>query len=334
VILSTLHGLKSFQRNYDWQSNFHVYSSGVKVNPTNGVLLTNLGIEYADRQNFSYAEVLYRRAIEVCPDHSKGYGNLGGLLEALGEDEEAESSLMKAISFGTSDDTLSKLLETYEFLVKTVLMKNESKLPKALAVLDDALQTYPTVVTLRTLRANVLTRMDRVSEAFEELKIASNARTVVPTVHFNYGLAYSHQGDVKRAEESFRNAIRLRRGYYEAIMELGRLYYWNGGTAKADAENMLREAFNELPKSFLAPFYLGEVFLDQKQYAQAKRLLHKANTRSNWTYRHVLYALGRLHMEVKDYRAAVDVFERIVKLDAHYKDVRTLLKKAKKQTAN
>ena len=91
VILSTLHGLKSFQRNYDWQSNFHVYSSGVKVNPTNGVLLTNLGIEYADRQNFSYAEVLYRRAIEVCPDHSKGYGNLGGLLEALGEDEEAES---------------------------------------------------------------------------------------------------------------------------------------------------------------------------------------------------------------------------------------------------
>ena len=96
----------------------------------------------------------------------------------------------------------------------------------------------------------------------------------------------------------------------------------------------LREAFNELPKSFLAPFYLGEVFLDQRQYSQAKRLLHKANTRSNWTYRHVLYALGRLHMEVKDYRAAVDVFEKIVKLDAHYKDVRTLLKKAKKQTAN
>ena len=145
---------------------------------------------------------------------------------------------MKAISFGTTDDTLGKLLETYEFLIKVVLMKNESKLPQALTVLNDALQEYPNVVTLHTLRANVLTTMDRVAEAFEELKIASYARTILPSVHFNYGLAYAHQGDVKRAEESFRNAIRLNRGYYEAIMELGRLYYWNGGIPKADAENM------------------------------------------------------------------------------------------------
>ena len=90
IILASLHGMRTFQRNYDWRSNFHVYSSGIKVNPTNGVLLTNLGIEYANRKNFSYAETLYRRAVEVAPDHSKGYGNLGGLLEALGKDEEAE----------------------------------------------------------------------------------------------------------------------------------------------------------------------------------------------------------------------------------------------------
>ena len=90
LVLACLHGVKTFQRNYDWQSNFHVYSSGIKVNPTNGVLLTNLGIEYSDQRNFTYAEALYRRAVEVAPDHSKGYGNLGGLLEALGQDEEAE----------------------------------------------------------------------------------------------------------------------------------------------------------------------------------------------------------------------------------------------------
>ena len=91
LVLASLHGLKTFQRNYDWRSNFHVYSSGMKANPTNGVFFTNLGIEYASQKNFTYAETLYRRAIEVAPGHSKGYGNLGGLLEALGQDEEAES---------------------------------------------------------------------------------------------------------------------------------------------------------------------------------------------------------------------------------------------------
>ena len=90
AVLVTLHGLRTFQRNYDWRSNFDIYSSGVKVNPGNGVMLTNLGIEFAGQKNFSNAERLYRRAIQVAPDHSKGYGNLGGLLEALGRDEEAE----------------------------------------------------------------------------------------------------------------------------------------------------------------------------------------------------------------------------------------------------
>ena len=97
LILATFHGLKTFQRNFDWQTNFHVYSSGMKVNPTNGVLLTNLGIEYAGMKNFTYAETLYRKAIEVSPDHSKGYGNLGGLLEALGQDEEAEEVITQQI---------------------------------------------------------------------------------------------------------------------------------------------------------------------------------------------------------------------------------------------
>lgn len=146
--------------------------------------------------------------------------------------------LMKAISFGTEDDTLGKLLETYDFLVKVVLMKNERKLPRALSVLDSALTTYPNVVILRALRANVLTRMDRLSEALEELAIASRATSVLPLVHFNYGLVYAQQGNVKKATDSFHHAIRGKPEYFEAIMELGRLKYWSGSGNKAEAENL------------------------------------------------------------------------------------------------
>ena len=89
--------------------------------------------------------------------------------------------------------------------------------------------------------------------------------------------------------------------------------------------------FNSSPKSFLAPFYLGEVFLDKKDYKQAKKLLTKANTRSKGTYRHILYKLGQLHLEEKDYQSAIEVFEEIMKLDENYKDAQTHLTMAKKK---
>lgn len=96
----------------------------------------------------------------------------------------------------------------------------------------------------------------------------------------------------------------------------------------------VREAYNALPKSFLAPFYLGEIMMDQKNYKMAKQLITKGNSRSKGTYRHILYKLGRLHLEMKEYQSAVDVFEKIMKFDASYKDVPTLLKKTKKLAKN
>ena len=77
-------------RNRVWESNLTLYTSGVRCNPQNGVMLTNLGIEHGRLKNFSFAEKLYRTSISVAPNHSRGYSNLGGLLEALKRYDEAE----------------------------------------------------------------------------------------------------------------------------------------------------------------------------------------------------------------------------------------------------
>ncbi len=81
---------RAVARNEEWESNFTLYSSGVRCNPGNGVMLTNLGIQHGKLKNFTYAEKLYRRSIAVAPDHSRGYSNLGGLLEALKRYDESE----------------------------------------------------------------------------------------------------------------------------------------------------------------------------------------------------------------------------------------------------
>ena len=72
--------------------------------------------------------------------------------------------------------------------------------------------------------------------------------------------------------------------------------------------------------------------MDKRDFVQAKKLIMKANSRSKGTYRHILYKLGQLHLEMNEYPSAVDTFEKIMKLDANYEDVRTLLNRAKKRT--
>ena len=61
----------------------------------------------------------------------------------------------------------------------------------------------------------------------------------------------------------------------------------------------------------------------------ARAYLEKANKRSKGTYRHILYRLDQLYLEMKDYHSAVEVLQKVVKMDGSYKDARAMLKTVK-----
>ncbi len=106
VALLLFQSARTMQRNRDWYSKMTLYSSGVKFNPNNGVMMSNLGIEYAHLRNYSHAEYLYRTSIKVAPQHSRSYANLGGLMEALRRYDDAEwvgdTSKVQTICFPSS----------------------------------------------------------------------------------------------------------------------------------------------------------------------------------------------------------------------------------------
>ncbi len=90
LYLLLVHSMKTLLRNRDWVSGMSIYSSGVRFNPQSGLMLSNLGIEYAVAHNYTYAEELYRLSTDVAPHYSKGFFNLGRLLKALQRYGEAE----------------------------------------------------------------------------------------------------------------------------------------------------------------------------------------------------------------------------------------------------
>ena len=90
VYVLLVFALRTVVRNRDWHSGLTIYSSGVKFNPRSGVMLVNLGSEYAEMNNHSYAELLFRTATQTSPQYSTGHFNLGRSLVKQQRFREAE----------------------------------------------------------------------------------------------------------------------------------------------------------------------------------------------------------------------------------------------------
>ena len=90
VFLLLVHSIKTVRRNRDWYSHTTFDKAGVKFNPFNAVMLSNLGIDHAVVQEYGVAEQLYATSMRVAPDYSFGYYNYGKLMKITQRYREAE----------------------------------------------------------------------------------------------------------------------------------------------------------------------------------------------------------------------------------------------------
>ena len=88
--LLVVHSLKTLHRNRDWCSYTAFNKAGVKFNPFNAAMLSNLGIDHAVMQDYAIAEQLYEASMRVAPYYSVGYYNYGKLMKITHRYQEAE----------------------------------------------------------------------------------------------------------------------------------------------------------------------------------------------------------------------------------------------------
>ena len=89
----SVHSLKTGLRNLDWVSEHSIYASAVRINPNHGPMLTNLGAVYVmnkDLKNYTMAEILFKRCVDILPEYPRGLSNYAGLLEATKRRRQAE----------------------------------------------------------------------------------------------------------------------------------------------------------------------------------------------------------------------------------------------------
>lgn len=68
LLLLLSHGCKTYLRNYDWENEYTIFMSGLKVNQRNAKLFNNVGHALESQGNFEDALKFFQTAVSVQED--------------------------------------------------------------------------------------------------------------------------------------------------------------------------------------------------------------------------------------------------------------------------
>ena len=149
----------------------------------------------------------------------------------------------KAVELGVADSTGQKVIETYEFLIDKVILRNGSRLHDAMELVNQALQTYPKYARLFAMKGVLLYKLNQTKAAVEHLEIAVKSNYHSVDTFYHLGLSYEQLGDERKAEDMFKSTLAVDGHHIEAMYHLGRVVYHSAAVRSAgEKSKRLRES--------------------------------------------------------------------------------------------
>ena len=164
-----------------------------------------------------------REAVGLAPDEPSLHNVHGHVLHALDRHDDALRAAQEALRLDPGDADHFSLLASIELA--------RGKWPAALAAAEQALELNPEHVGAANLRSMALVRLGRKAEAMEAVDYALDRAPDDAFSHANQGWNQLHRNNPKKAQEHFREALRLdpeleyaREGMLEALKARNPVY--------------------------------------------------------------------------------------------------------------
>ena len=206
----------------------------------------------------------YRRAVDERPSFRKALSNLILALGKVGRGAEGVERA-RALLAAAPDDP--------ERLFTLGLALSEQDVEESIRVFRRTLELAPRNTLARYNLALVLRRIDRPVEALDELQRAL-AIEPRPEALYTQGVIYWHMGELKRAEDSLREAIAATPDYADAHHVLGAVLKtrreWKGAAAS------FRKAIALRPDLFSARYALAQVLTASGDERGARAAIEEA----------------------------------------------------------
>ena len=310
------------------------FKKAVQIDPSAMNAQLALGGFYQSHNRMADAEQQFRHAIDIEPKVSAPRAALVRLLMQQGKRDEAEAFLRQSkkdladnsegyrmlgdfyFAIGDLDNAVAEYASLHKDHPKDILVKKnyiqililKNQLDEATKLNSEILKSTPHDVEALVYKGEIQLRQNNAAGAVEALQAALKNDPNSAVAHYQLGMAYSQQRDLRHAETEWREAVRIKpemteaqrliagleisRGEVDAVTQTAEQiiqsqpYSPDGYLIRslaelarqryAAAEKDAQDAMNRAPQSF-APYYqLGNVQLAQKHYPEAEKFYQQA----------------------------------------------------------
>ncbi|XP_054242526.1 protein O-mannosyl-transferase TMTC3 isoform X1 [Indicator indicator] len=319
VVLFT-HALKTLHRNWDWESEYTLFMSALKVNKNNAKLWNNVGHALENEKNFERALQFFIQATQVQPDDIGAHMNVGRTYKNLNKTKEAEESYMIAKSLMPQIIPGKKYaarvapnhLNVYINLAN-LIRANESRLEEADQLYRQAISMRPDFKQAYISRGELLLKMNKPLKAKEAYLRALELDRSNADLWYNLAIVYIELKDPAEALRNFNRALELNPAHKLALFNSALLMQESGDARlRPEARQRLLHYVKEEPQDANGYFNLGMLAMDDKKDTEAEAWMKKA-IKLQANFRSALFNLALLYSQTAKELMALPVLEDLLR---------------------
>nr|XP_057930614.1 protein O-mannosyl-transferase TMTC3 [Doryrhamphus excisus]XP_057930615.1 protein O-mannosyl-transferase TMTC3 [Doryrhamphus excisus]XP_057930616.1 protein O-mannosyl-transferase TMTC3 [Doryrhamphus excisus]XP_057930618.1 protein O-mannosyl-transferase TMTC3 [Doryrhamphus excisus] len=319
-VLLTMHAVKTFNRNWDWESEYTLFTSALKVNKNNAKLWNNVGHALENQNNYARALRYFLQATFVQPDDIGAHMNVGRTYKNLNKSKEAEDaylvakSLMPQVIPGKKYATrvAPNHLNVYINLAN-LIRANESRLEEADQLYRQAISMRPDFKQAYISRGELLLKMNKLTDARDAYLRALELDRSNADLWYNLAIVNIEMKEPSEALKNFDHALQLSPRHKLALFnsallmqESGEPKFW------PEANRRFLTYVEEEPYDANGYFNLGMLAMDANENAAAERWMHKAISLQAG-FRSALFNLALLYSQSKRELDALPVLDELLR---------------------
>ncbi|XP_054159017.1 protein O-mannosyl-transferase Tmtc3-like [Oppia nitens] len=327
-LLLISHSVKTYYRCNEWNNEYTLYTSGLKVNPMNTKLLNNLGRLYERDGNYDVAINYFREAVRIEPLDVRGHLNLGNILLKINNSREAESSYRTASALleesAKSYHQISSMHLTALFRLSQLISSREQHKNK-----DQRLESADSLIlnndfkpafeswSQSVMHSRVANRR---IEAAVMLANALHYENSDPDILYNLGIVVNESGSPEDALELFDKALSLDPHHEPSLLASARIIQDQGMNRLHDVAIDRLNTIIELGKADETVYFnLGMLVIKNGRFDVGKYLLEKAiHIKSNFSEALYNMALLLYNEEYPQPLQAVDYLTKLLSTNSQH----------------